>query len=181
MRLFRFTFPALNYIFVAAVMSVPFFALRHILNLPRIPRVLACIAIFPVLGLILLMTLFSLTCSPEIEWRHYSKGSCIQEVARVQQQGYSVHLLHDCGFGAPVSDSAWLEQRRPLIPGLYLRRVLDDFDPYYGDHQAALTTIAVNRVRLQIPVGLAGTAEGRLTGNLAAVDRVYELKRHVYF
>jgi hypothetical protein len=169
-RLFSFTEPLLNYLFAGAVFSIPFFAIRPLLQLPRIPKVIGCIALSPILMIDLLITLLFVSCgSPEMH--HYRKDSCIQELGKVEQGGYSVHLLRDCGGGPTVAFTVWIEQRLPLVPGLYLFRKVDSF---YGAYEGELTFVGMNEVRLEIPRGVESNWN-------QAIVRTYSLKPHVYF
>ena len=171
MRMFRFALPPLNYAFVFGVLLLPFLALRPVLQLSRWPRILGCIIIAPILLLSLLLMATFVACG-NMEVRHDRKDSCIQELGKVEQGSYSVHLLKDCGGGATVSFTVWLEQDMPLVPGLYLFKSLDSF---YGAYEGSLTAAGPHQVHLRIPRGVEGS------GWHEEVDRVYQLKPHVYF
>jgi hypothetical protein len=151
---------------------LPFVAIRPILQFSRIPKIIGCIFISPILIFDVLFVLLFVGCSPQLELHHYRTNSCIQELGKLEQGNYSVHLLRDCGGGAPVSFTVWIEQRLPILPGLYLLRTVDSF---YGAYEGKLISVSGDEVRLQIPVGVPGS------GWEEKIDRTYKLKRHVYF
>jgi len=170
----QFTTPLLNYLFVAAILPLPFLAIRPLLRFSRMGKVIGSVFLIPVLLADLLFGvwfLLVLTLSPSVELHHYRTDSCIHELAKIDEKRYSVHLLRDCGGGAPVSFTVWIEQRMPLLPGLYVVREIDSF---YGAYEGTLSIVDRNSVRLQIPVGIEGS------GWMEAIDRTYQLKRYVY-
>jgi hypothetical protein len=166
----RFTHPVPNELFGAAVLSAPFLALRPLSQLPRIPRVIGRIAVTPIL-LFSLFTALSFVACGELQLQPGQK-SCMQELGRVDQQRYSVQLVHDGCGGAVVGFMLLVEQHMPLLPGLYLVRSVDIFD---GAYEGNLTVVGLNQVRLQIPKGVEGS------GWHQEVDHVYRLKPHLYF
>src|SRR5258708_33003425 len=72
-RIFRFTLPVLNYIFVTAVLSIPFLALRPLSQLRKIPKVIGLVLVSPVLIVVPLLAMLVATCNPAIELHHYNK------------------------------------------------------------------------------------------------------------
>ncbi len=78
----------------------------------------------------------------------------MQELGRVDQQGYSVQLVRDGCGGAVVGFVIFLDQRMSLLPGLYLKRSLDAFD---GAYEGKLTVAGPNEIRVQIPKGVDGS------------------------
>ena len=168
---FSFTAPVLNYLFAGVVLFLPFVAIRPILQFSPMPKIIGCILISPILLFDVLFVLLFVGCGSH-ELHHYRPDSCIQELGKVEQGNYSAHLLRDCGGGAPVSLTVWIEQRLPLLPGLYLVRTIDSF---YGAYEGKLSPVSRDEVRLQIPVGVPGS------GWEEKIDRTYKLKRHVYF
>jgi hypothetical protein len=167
-RCLRFTQPLLNDLFGAAVLSLPFLALRPLSQLPRIPKIIGRIVLAPVVLFSLLFALFFVACG---DWKPGRKN-CLQEIGSVQQNGYSVHLLSDGCGGALAGFMLLVEQRMPLLPGLYLVRSVDVFVGAYEGH---LTTAGANEIRIQIPKGVPGTGWQR------EIEYVYKLKPHVYF
>jgi hypothetical protein len=169
-RCLWFTQPLLNAFFVVAVLALPFLALRPLSQLPRIPKVIGRIALTPVLILSLLLALVFVACG-DLQHR-LGKESCVQEVARIDQTGYSVHLLSDLCSGPAVGVTLLVEQRMPLLPGLYLVRSVDVFDEA---SEGNLTVVGPNQIRVQVPKGVEGSnCDQRIV-------RVYQLKPHVYF
>jgi len=63
-------------------------------------------------------------------------------------------------------------QRRPVLPGLYLFRVVDLFDDAY---EGKIRPVSANQIQLPIPRGVEGSYWTR------EIDRTYTLKRYVYF
>jgi hypothetical protein len=101
-----------------------------------------------------------------------SKEGCLHELACVEQAGYSVHALRDGCGGATEGFMLYVEQRMPLFPGLYLVRSVDVFD---GAYEGNLTVVGPNQIRIHIPKGVDGSYWRQ------EVDRIYQLKPHVYF
>jgi hypothetical protein len=166
-RWFRFSSAALNYTFGFCLLCVPFLALRPLQQLPRISRVVGFVLISPLLILCILMTLMMATC--DFDLHPYSKGSCLQELQRVEQVGYTVRLILDeCG-GALTGTAVVVEQRMRLLPGLYVFRNVDYIDRAY---EGRLTVMGTNEIQVHIPKGCGLTAD---------IDRTYTLRRHVYF
>ncbi len=166
----RFTHPVPNELFGAAVLSIPFLALRPLSQLSRIPKVIGRIALTPILLLAVMIALSFVACG-DLQLRPQQK-SCMEELGRVDQHGYSVQLVLDGCGGAAVGFMTFLDQQMPLLPGLYVKRSLDAFD---GAYQGSLTVAGPNEVRVQIPKGVEGNGWHR------EIDRVYRLKPHVYF
>jgi hypothetical protein len=117
------------------------------------------------------MIALSFVACGDLQLRPQQK-SCMEELGRVDQHGYSVHLVLDGCGGAVVGFIISLDQQMPLLPGLYVKRSLDAFD---GAYQGSLTVAGPNEVRVQIPKGVEGS------GWHQEIGRVYRLKPHVYF
>lgn len=169
-QLFRFTLPVLNYAFRWAVLCIPFVSLRPVAQLSRIPKVIGFVLVSPLLLFSLLMILASVSC--DFDLRPYSKNSCLQELDRIEKDGYSVHLIRDGCGGAMVSFSLSIEQRRQLLPGLYVFRSIDFFDNAY---EGTIVSVGENQIHIHVPKGVEGSGWNR------EVDRTYMLKPHVYF
>jgi hypothetical protein len=164
---FRFSSAALNYAFGFGVLCLPFLALRPLLQLPRISRVFGFVLISPLLILCILMALMMSTC--DFDLHPYSKGSCLQELQRIEQTGYTVRLIQDeCG-GALTGTAVGVEQRMRLLPGLYVIRNVGYIDRAY---EGRITAVGANEIQVHIPNGY---------GLPEAIDRTYTLKRYVYF
>ena len=102
----------------------------------------------------------------------YSKGSCMQELGAIEQNGYSVHFIRDGCGGAAQNFILDIEQRALVLPGLYLVRPVDAFD---GAYEGRMTSAGANSIRVQIPKGVEGSGWNK------EIDRTYTLKKHVYF
>jgi hypothetical protein len=165
-RCLRFAQPLLNEFFGAVVLALPFLALRPLSQLPKIPKVIGRIALTPVLMLSFLLALSFVACG-DLQLRT-SKESCLEEVARVDRMGYSVHALCDTCGGPTVGVTLLVEQRMPLLPGLYLVRSVDVFD---RASEGNLTVVGPNQIRVQISQ----------SSWHQEIDHVYHLKPHVYF
>jgi hypothetical protein len=169
-RCLRFTHPVPNELFGAAVLALPFLALRPLSQLPRIPKIIGRIALTPVLLFALLIGLTFVACG-DLELQP-GKNSCMEELGRVDQHGYSVHLLRNGCGGAAVGFMLIAEQRVHLSPGLYLVRSLALFD---GAYEGTLTTAGPTQIRIRIPKSVEGSGWNQ------EIDRVFQLKPHVYF
>ncbi len=166
-RWFRFSAAALNYIFGFCILCLPFLALVPLQRLPRISKVCGFVLISPLLILCILMILMMATC--DFDLHPYAKGSCLQELQRVEQIGYSVRLIQDeCG-GPLTGTAVAVEQRMRLLPGLYVVRNIDYID---RASEGRLTVVGANEIHVHVPEGY---------GLPEAIDRTYALKRHVYF
>lgn len=166
----RFSSSLLNYIFGWALLSVPFLALRPLSQLPKAAKIIGYISIAPALLVSLFLILLSVAWNFDLH--PYSSGSCAQELSKIEEQGYTVHLIRDGCGGAMVSFMVYVEQRRPVFPGIYLYREVDSFDEAY---EGEMSSVGNSQIRIQIPRGVEGSGWDR------SVDRVYTLKRHVYF
>jgi hypothetical protein len=166
-RWFRFSSPALNYAFGFGLLCVPFLAFRPLLQLPRIAKVLGIVTISPLLILCMLMAFTMATC--DFDLHPYSKGSCLQDLQRVEQGGYTIHLIQD-ECGGPLTGTAIkIEQRMRILPGLYVVRNVDYID---RAAEGQITAVGANEIHVHIPKEY-GLPEG--------IERTYALKRHVYF
>jgi len=169
-RVFRFTIPLLNYIFAVGVLCIPFLALRNLSQLPRIPKVIGFVFLIR-LALLSLVMIFAVIGPVACDLDALNEG-CLQELGRIERNGYSVHLMLDeCG-GVIGSRMLTVEQRRPLLPGLYLFRLVDLFEDAY---EGKMTGVGANQIQLHIPKGVKGSFWTQ------EIDRTYSLKRYVYF
>jgi hypothetical protein len=145
---FRFSSAASSYTFGFCLLCVPFLALGPLLQLPRISKVIGFVVISPLLVLCLLTVLVAATC--DFDLHPYSKGSCLQELQRVEQAGYTVRLIKDeCG-GALTGVAVAVEQRARLLPGLYVVRTVDYVDRAY---EGQITAVGSNEIQVHIPKG----------------------------
>jgi hypothetical protein len=90
----------------------------------------------------------------------------------IQQEGYSVHLVRDGCGGAVDGFVLDVEQRRSILPGVYLFRSVDYFD---GAYEGKMTPVGANGIRLQVPKGVEGSNWTQ------EIDRTYTIKPHIYF
>jgi len=166
-RSLRFNYSLFNYIFGWAVLCIPFFALRPILQLGKLSGFIGLILASPILLISLLLILTSVAC--DFDLHPYTKGSCLQDLGRIEQSGYSVHLIldEDCAGGALSSVSLYIEQRRRILPGIYIFRMVDSFPESDGQIRSAGT----DSVYAHIPSAWRHQP----------VDHIYLLKKHVYF
>ena len=65
-----------------------------------------------------------------------------------------------------------VEQRKPLLPGPYLFRLVDLFEDAY---EVKMTAVGANQIQLHIPKGVQGSYWTQ------EIDRTYSLKRYLYF
>ena len=166
-RIFAFDQPILNYCSSLLVVVLPFLAIGPLLKLSKWTKRAGLVLLSPILFMELVFMLFFFACgSPELH--HYRPGSCIQEEQRLERNGYTVHLLSDCGGGATVRNSEWIEQRRRLMPGLSLVKTIASF---YGAANGDLAFGDGNTLRyLRSEVDDNGKQ-----------DYTYQLKPHLYF
>lgn len=114
------------------------------------------------------MLVFVVACgSPELH--HYRQDSCTQEYQSIQQPTYSLHLLVNCGAGAAIRESEWIEQRMKILPGLYMVRTIASF---YGATRSEMSMIGPDKLRYRRHEG--ETPEG-------IWDYEYTVKSHLYF
>ncbi|HKN74505.1 MAG TPA: hypothetical protein VJW94_04955 [Candidatus Acidoferrum sp.] len=165
-RTLRFTNEALNLTFVCLYFLLPFFAIRSVLRLRRWPKLAASIFLVPLLAISTLCLLLTATCEipAVVEHRELSR-----EVATLRMEHCTVHLLwQETAGGAVGPHGVGLEQRMFLVPGLYLVKHLDYFE---GAHEGSLLLVGNDKVRVHVPK----------SDLHQEVDKVYALKRRVYF
>jgi hypothetical protein len=165
-RTLRFTNEALNLSFVCLFFLLPFFAINPVLRLRRWPKLAALIFLVPLLAISMVCLLVTATCEipAVVERRELSR-----EVATLRMEHCTVHLLwKETAGGAVGWHGLGLEQRMVVVPGLYLVKHLDDFE---GVNKGSLALEGADKVRLRIPK----------SGSHEEVDKVYALKRRVYF
>ena len=168
-RYLRFTIQWLNYLFAFGVLCLPFATLRSIARLPKIPKVFGFIIISPILLVSLSLIAISVAC--DIELHPYTKDSCLQDLSQVEQAGYSVHLIQDTCGGAIAGVSWEVEQRKTVLPGLYVFRPIDYLP--VGDN-GRISSTGADSIEVNIPYDERDALR-------PAIKRGYMLKRHVYF
>lgn len=155
----RFTVPALDSIFGAMLYCVPFLAIRPVQRMPQRARSWAMIVLIPVLlfsSLLLLARVF---------------GGEYTRTIQMSQLGNSTIELQDYGYGGAVGVFGLnIEQRRLIVPGLYLVKSVDFFD------DAGEGTMSVEG-----PYVINVHVKGNYYTNDHQIDRTYNLKPWVYF
>jgi hypothetical protein len=117
------TVATLNFTFVSAFYAVPFLAVRPVLRLRRKPRMWGLILLTPLLLLSLFLLLGKLVFDGLLG------GSERTEPLQTFQLGRSTIQLQRYENGGAVGVRGLnLEQRRLVLPGLYLVRSVDFFD-----------------------------------------------------
>ena len=162
--LFRFAASWGNLIFVCAYLIVPFFAIQPLRRLSRPFKALGFVILIPVLLLsVVNLSVFILgALDPAL--------NRIEPLQTVQQGRSSVQIVRYEHGGAVGIRGVYLEQRRSVVPGLYLVRSIDSFG--YA-HEAALSVDGPSRVRVHV--------KGSYNDAHLVVERVYYLKPWVYF
>jgi hypothetical protein len=163
-EMFRFAFGLANLIFVCAYLIVPFFAIRPVQRLSQPFKALVSLLLAPVL----LLSVVNLSVS--ILDATLPNLNRIEPLQTIQQGRSSVQIGRYEHGGAVGVSGIYLEQRRPVLPGLYLVRSIAAFG--YA-HEATLSVEGPYRVRVH--------AIGSYDDAHLAVDRVYSLKPWVYF
>ena len=164
-RTLRFTVDVLNLIFHCVVYTIPFLAIRPVLRLHRRPRIWRLILLSP------LLLLSSLYLLGTVVFEGLLGATEHREPLQTFQQGSSTIQLQDYEYGGSVGVHGLnLEQRRLIVPGLYLVRSVDFFD---DAREGTLSVEGPYRVRVH--------AKGNYDSNDYQVDKVYDLKSWVYF
>jgi len=170
-RTFRFTHALPNYVFEAVLLVLPFFVIPAVLRLPRIAKYIGLVVLTPFLFISLsLMIASAIWGAPELAGNYST--ACMEELAQIKRGTYSVHLVRDGCGGAMVSFVVFVEQRIPVLPGLYRFRMIDAFESAY---EGKLTYVGPDQIRVQIPKGVEGS------GWNGEIDRVYQLKKRALF
>jgi uncharacterized membrane protein (UPF0136 family) len=166
-RTLRFTNDGLNLAFVCGFLLVPFFAIRPVLRLHRWPRSFVGVILTPLLAFSSLALLFTVGCDIPAYVEHIELST---ELSSVQQRNYSVHLLwEETAGGAAGPHGVGVQQRMFIVPGLYTVKSLDYFE---GACEGSLSVEGPDKVRLHLTKSCSLQQE---------VDKVYSLKRRVYF
>jgi hypothetical protein len=164
-RTLRFTVDVLNLIFHCVVYAIPLLAIRPVLRLHRRPRIWGLILLSP------LLLLSSLYLLGTVVFDGLLGPSELREPLQTFQQGSSTIELQRYENGGSVGVHGLnLEQRRLIVPGLYMVRSVDFFD---SAREGTLSVEGPYRVRVH--------AKGNYDSNDYQVDKVYDLKPWVYF
>lgn len=169
MGMFRFTHDGLNLAFGCLFLLLPFFAIKPTLHLPRWAKITTLTLLIPVLGFSVLGLLGMAACDIPDAVDHVPLS---RELCTLEHGEYSVHLAwEETAGGAIGPHGVGLEQRRSILPGLYLVKSLDYFE---GASEGNLSWTGADRVSLYIPI--AGYYQ-----NQRNIRREYSLKPWLYF
>jgi len=164
-RTLSFTVGFLNFVFVCVFFATPLFAIRPVLRLQRKPKIWGLVLLSPVLLLSSFLLLGKLVFDGILGGRERI------EVLQTFQEGRSTIQLQKYENGGAVGIHGLnLEQRRLIVPGLYLVRSIDFFD---SAHEGTLSEEGSYKVRV--------IAKGSYDSSDHQVDRVYSLRPWVYF
>jgi hypothetical protein len=164
-RTLSFTVGFLNFVFVCAFYATPLLAIRPVLRLQRRPRIWGIVLLSPVLLLSSFLLLGKLIFDGVLG------GSERTEVLQTFQEGQSTIQLQRYENGGAVGVHGLnLEQRRLIVPGLYMVRSVDFFDDSY---EGTLSAEGPYKVRV--------IAKGSYNDNHYQADKVYSLKPWIYF
>ncbi|HEY1209918.1 MAG TPA: hypothetical protein VGE85_11160 [Terracidiphilus sp.] len=161
----RFTVGALNFFFECAFYIIPLFAIRPVLRLRRWPKIWGLILLSPLLLLSSFLLLGTVVFDGLLggserkqPLQTFQLGNCTIQLERYENGGaLGIHGLN-------------LEQRRLIVPGLYMVRSVDFFDYAY---EGTLTVEGPYKVRVH--------AKEVYDRKDYQVDKVYDLKPWVYF
>lgn len=163
-KMFRFSSRSLNFAFVWVYLLIPFLAIRPMRQLSKPFRVLGSLLLAPILlfssGSLLVSVLDAL----------YPGLKRVEPLQTIQQGPSTVELIRYEHGGAVGPHSIYLEQRRLIVPGLYLVKIVGAFS---FAHEATLSVEAPYKVRLH--------ARGSYDDPSLQIDAVYSLKPWVYF
>jgi len=166
---FRFTHHGLNLAFVCLFLSIPFFAIKPALRLPRWAKITTLTLLTPMLAFSVLGLLGMAACDIPDAVKHVQ---LTRELCSLQHGEYTVRLSWDETAGGAIGPHGIsLEQRRGILPGIYLVKSLDYFE---GASEGTLSWAGADRVALYIPI--AGYYQ-----NQKNVRREYSLKPWLYF
>lgn len=169
MGTFRFTYHALNLAFVCLFFLLPFFAIKPALRLPRWAKITTLILLIPTLAISLLGLSAMAACDIPDAIYHVQLSRVL---CTLQHSEYSVNLAwEETAGGAIGPHGVSLEQRRHILPGMYLVKSLDYFE---GASEGTLSWAGADRVSLYIPI--AGYYQ-----NQKNIRREYSLKPWLYF
>jgi hypothetical protein len=157
----RFAVDFLNSIFECALCAIPFLAIRPVRRLHQWPKVL---------GLIVLAPLLLYSSFHFLGRVVFGRTEHTQTLQAVQQGGSTIELQDYENGGSVGVHGLNLEQRRLIVPGLYLVKSVDFFD---SAREGTLSVEGPYTVRVH--------AKGNYQSNDYQVDKTYRLKPWVYF
>ena len=161
----RFSIGFLNFVFVCAWLLLPFLAIRPVFRLRPRPKFWGLVLMAP------LLLLSSILLLGKVVFDGLLGGAERIQPLQTFQEGRSTIQLQRYEDGGAVGVSGLeLEQRRPILPGLWMVRSVDFFD------HANEGTLSVEG-----PYTVKVHAKGSYYSNDHTVDRVYRMKPWVYF
>jgi len=166
---FRFSFEGLNLAFGTLFLLLPFAAVKSALRLSRWAKMMTLILLVPALAISVLGLSALVACEIPSAIGHVQRS---RELCTLQHGDYSVRLSWDeTAGGALGPHGVSLQQRRRILPGLYLVKFVDYFD---GASAGTLAWTGSNRIALFIPI----SGYDRDQKN---IHRQYVLKPWLYF
>jgi hypothetical protein len=161
----RFEIGTLNFILICVFYLIPFLAIRPVLRLHQRPRRWGLILLTP---LLVLSSFFLLS---KFVFDGFLGRAERTQPLQTFQEGSSTIQLQRYEYGGAVGVHGLnLEQRKLVVPGLYMVRSVDFFD---SARDGTLSVEGPYRVRVH--------AEGNYYSNNYEVDKIYSLKPWVYF
>lgn len=160
-RMFQFTVDSLNFIFACVFYAIPLLAIRPVLRLHQRPRIWGLILLTPLLLFSLFLLLGRLV---------FGGTERTQTLQSFQQGSSTIQLQRYEDGGALGVHGLNLEQRRLIVPGLYIAKSVDFFD---SAREGILSVEGPYTVRVH--------AKGSYDSNDYEVDKIYHLKPWVYF
>jgi hypothetical protein len=164
-RTLRFAVDVLNLIFDSAVYAIPLLAIRPVLRLHQRPRTWGLILFSPLLLLSAFLLLGTVVFEGLLGGTERS-----EPLQTFQQESSTIQLQRYENGGSIGVHGLNLEQRRLIVPGLFVVRSVAFFD---SAREGTLSVEALYRVRVR--------AKGNYDSNDYVVDKVYHLKPWVYF
>ena len=161
----RFSMHTLNSIFGYGLYALPFLAIRPVRRLRQRPRVWGWIVLAPLLLLSSFLLLGKALFEGLLGVTEHTR------TLQTLQVGSSTVELQDYDYGGGVGVHGLnLEQRRIVVTGLYLVKSVAFFD---SAREGTLTEEGAYAVRVH--------AKGSYASNDYPIDKIYHLKRWVYF
>jgi hypothetical protein len=163
-RTLSFKVEVFNFPFVCLFLLIPFLAIGPILRFQRGTRILGMVLLSPLLMISSCFLIATASCNEP--W----SLARTQPLQSFQLGSSTVELQRYDNGGAIGLHGLNLEQRRLIVPGLFLVRNVDFIESAYD---GVLSEEGPYIVRLR--------AKGSYYDNHSGIDRVYSLKPWVYF
>jgi hypothetical protein len=166
-RALSFTNEVFNFLSVCLFFLIPFLAIRPIMRFQKGPRFWGLALLSPLLLVSSCSLLFTVSCDGP-GW----SLTRIEPLQSFQLEGSTVELERYENGGALGVHGLDLEQRRLIIPGLFVVRTIDFID-LRSAFDGTLSVEGPYKVRLR--------AKDPYSDKNSGIDRVYTLKPWVYF